>query len=317
MSALVQIAVICLFWGAVLGVLLLVGRRYLIQSQIRRRMVEVAAGGGGIAGGVDPAEQDILTRWLFLAGFRAPGAAFAFLSITFLALTVGVAVALMLTFSGVVARSAWLLSPIPGAVSDLFAVVVYSGPWVFLLILVLIPTLIVRNSRQRRVTEVEQDLPLLLELLATLSEAGLGFDAALERVLQGQPPDRVLSSELRTFQLEALAGRPRVQCFRRLARRVEVTALSVFVSALVQAEQVGAGVADVLRRQAEDARDRRREQAIALASSLPVKLTFPLVLCFLPAIFVVTLGPIAAQYISTAGDLLPKNQPTLRTQPLR
>jgi len=67
--------------------------------------------------------------------------------------------------------------------------------------------------------------------------------------------------------------------------------LSIFVSALVQTEQVGAGVSDVLRRQADDLRGRRREEALTKAASLPVKLLFPLVICFLPGILTATLGP--------------------------
>ena len=76
-----------------------------------------------------------------------------------------------------------------------------------------------------------------------------------------------------------------------------------------QVAEVGAGVADVLRRQAEDARDRRRERALALAQSLPVKLTFPLVICFLPAIFVVTLGPVFLKFFQFAEALLNRRTP--------
>jgi len=67
--------------------------------------------------------------------------------------------------------------------------------------------------------------------------------------------------------------------------------LTIFVSALVQTEQMGAGVSDVLRRQADDLRGRRRENALAVAAGLPVKLLFPLVICFMPGILVATLGP--------------------------
>jgi len=71
----------------------------------------------------------------------------------------------------------------------------------------------------------------------------------------------------------------------------------VFVSALVQAEQIGASIAETLRRQSEDVRDRRRERALLLAQALPVKLFFPLVLCFLPGILLSTLGPALYQLI--------------------
>ena len=80
-------------------------------------------------------------------------------------------------------------------------------PWTVFLILVLVPWLIVRRSRRQRVEKVEQDLPISLELLATLSEAGLGFDAALSRVLDSVMEDRPLAREFRTYQSDLLAGR--------------------------------------------------------------------------------------------------------------
>jgi tight adherence protein C len=162
----------------------------------------------------------------------------------------------------------------------------------------------VRAARRRVVTEIEQDLPLVLDLLATLSEAGLGFDAAVARIIATQPPERALTIELRAFQRETLTGRPRIESLRRLSRRVDVASLTIFVSAVAHAEQVGAGVATVLRRQAEDTRNRRRDRALALAQALPVKLQFPLVICFFPAIAVVTLGPLMMQFIAAAEAII-------------
>lgn len=80
--------------------------------------------------------------------------------------------------------------------------------------------------------------------------------------------------------------------------------MSIFVSAIVQAEQVGAGIAQVLRQQANDLRDRRREDAMAMAMSLPVKRLFPLVICFLPGIFVAALGPTAYQFFQHIDTVL-------------
>jgi len=147
-------------------------------------------------------------------------------------------------------------------------------------------------------------MPVTLELLATMSESGLGFDSALDKVIESQPDRRPLFEELATFQLEILSGVSRVMCFRRLARRLEVPSMSIFVSALVQAEQVGAGFSHVLRVQADDLRNRRREDANMLAQALHVKLMFPLVICFLPGIFVCTLGPIFMQFIRLADGMM-------------
>jgi tight adherence protein C len=221
----------------------------------------------------------------------------------------GIALVLLVRRSGLVEAGLRELERIPGAVGEVFWVPLVLGPWIILTIVVCLPWLVVRASRRRIVTEVERDLPLVLELLATLGESGLGFDAALARVVAAQPPERPLTAEFRTFQRETLTGRSRVDALRRLARRLDVPTMTIFISAVVQAEQIGSGVADVLRSQAEDVRDRRRDRALNLAQSLPVKLLFPLVICFLPAIFVVTLGPIMLQFIKFAEAILYRRSP--------
>ena len=73
---------------------------------------------------------------------------------------------------------------------------------------------------------------------------------------------------------------------------------------MVQAEQLGMGIARVLRQQAEDVRNRRRERAIAFANSLPVKRVIPLVICFLPGLFVWTLGPAFVQLFKIADSFI-------------
>ena len=155
-----------------------------------------------------------------------------------------------------------------------------------------------------RVEQVEQDLPISLELLATLSEAGLGFDAALARVLESVMESRPLAREFRSYQADLLAGRARVEALRRLSRRLEVSSVTILVSALVQAEQLGSGIAQTLRRQADDLRERRRERANAFAMALPVKRMFPLVICFMPGIFVWTLGPFFVQLFQFADTFI-------------
>jgi pilus assembly protein TadC len=227
-----------------------------------------------------------------------------FLAATALLGAAGAAAAFFSRASALFAQGLRLLETFPGGVGDIFLPILYLGPWTFATILTCLPWLVVQRTRRRRVESMEQDLPVTLELLATLGEAGLGFDAALARLLDSQPYDRPLSRELRTFQLDTLSGRSRAECFRRLAARVDLPALSTFVSAIVQAERVGAAVAGVLRQQADDLRDRRRENAMALAMSLSVKRLFPMMICFLPGIFVATLGPTFFQFFQYAETIL-------------
>ncbi len=96
---------------------------------------------------------------------------------------------------------------------------------------------------------------------------------------------------------------------RWLDRRVAVTWFSIFISAVVQAEQIGAGLAEVLKIQAEDFRQRRREQALALAMSTPVKLLFPLIVCYMPGIFTAAMGPTYFELIKFLDSLVVSIKP--------
>ncbi len=278
--------------------------RWQLSAKSRDRVFAEVEAEQPVGFDVDPEEMSTLARWLFLAGFRSQDAAATYVGCQCLTLTLGLAIPVILLLGGWMRAMERGLQILPGAVGEVFLPFVYLGPWIVGIGIVLIPWLIVRAARRRRIQDVETDLPVYLELFATLSEAGLGFDAALDRILRSQAEGRPLADEFRTFQVELLAGRPRVQSLRRLGNRVEVSSLTVFVSAVVQAEQVGSGLASVLRRQSDDLRDRRREDFLAKAMTLPVKLVFPLVICFLPGIFAITLGPIFFQFFQFADSLL-------------
>jgi tight adherence protein C len=248
--------------------------------------------------------QGRLSRWLYLAGFRSPETTALFYGVNVLTITTGGIVALMLYQSPSLLEMRRNVQGIPGLVGEALDVVLAASPFLIVAILGSIPTTFVRSSRRRRVLHIEQDLPMTLELLATLAEAGLSFDAALQRILESQSRERPLAREFRHFQLELVAGVPRIQSLRHLAQRIEVISVTIFVSALIQAEHVGASLSETLRRQADDVRDRRREHALLQAQGLSVKLVFPLVICFLPGIFVSTLGPTLFQLIQVADSVI-------------
>lgn len=239
-------------------------------------------------------------RWLYRAGYRGSSAALLFLLATGACITAGMAIALFVTLSGLQTLMEQTVVLVPGGVGETFLPVVWVAPWLLLAMIGVTPWLIVRRARRQRVELVEQDLPLALELLSTLSEAGLGFDAALTRILKTRLSGRPLATDFQMFQADLLAGRTRVGSLRRLSARIDLPSVSVFVSALVQAEQLGMGIARVLRQQADDVRARRRERAIAFANALPTKRVIPLVVCFLPGLFVWTLGPAFVQLFKMA-----------------
>ena len=244
-----------------------------------------------------------LARWLARAGYRKPNAQNIFIGATAGCVILGIAISQ--AYRLVLLRQLLIaISVVPGNAGDVLALLLESGPWILLLISGFVPTLAVRAARRARVEAIERDLPLALELFATMAEAGLGFDAALTRIVRAQGSERPLASEFLNFQHDMMAGMSRTQALRQLGRRVDVPSLTTFTSALIQAEQVGASMAETLQHQAVDLRQRRRENALLQAQALPVKLVFPLVVCFLPGIFATTLAPVLFQMVQVANGVL-------------
>jgi tight adherence protein C len=142
------------------------------------------------------------------------------------------------------------------------------------------------RSRQRLVVKA---LPDALDMVTTCVEAGLGLDAALGRVAdQMKGP---LAAELSQTLREIAMGRLRREALSELGERTGVQELISFVNAVIQAEQLGVSVAQVLKVQSDQMRMRRRQRAEQLAHEAPVKMVFPLVLCIFPAFMLVILGP--------------------------
>ena len=238
---------------------------------------------------------------------RATGhtaAAQRFLGLTLGAVFAGFLVALLLQLTGMSEQIANRLAVIPGSLAQVLAAVATTLPWILLVLCGVAPMLIVRKQRRIRERRMHVELPVLLDLMATLTAAGLGFDTALERYLQAADPSSPLVQEWRQFQREIAAGQARVAALRAVATRCHVIPVSTAVSALVQAEVQGSSIANILAQQAEDARLRRRDQVLLLAQALPVKLVFPLMICFLPGIFIVTLGPALLEFVRMADQII-------------
>lgn len=287
--------------AAALGLACVTGRSWSVR---RRALIRLYAMDDHLAAAPGPAGRDTaLGRWLARSGYRRPNAQALFVAATAACLVVGFAISQ--AYRQLVFRPLLdAVSNVPGSAGDMLALVLQGGPWILFVLAVFVPTLLVRTRRRSRVRAIEQDLPLALELFATMAEAGLGFDAALANIVKAQGLDRPLITEFVGFQHDMLAGMPRAQALRQLAHRVDVPSLTSFTSALIQAEHVGASMAETLQHQAVDLRQRRRENALLQAQALPVKLVFPLVVCFLPGIFVSTLAPVLFQMVQVANSVV-------------
>jgi len=153
----------------------------------------------------------------------------------------------------------------------------------------------------RKVTErsdaILKDLPDTLDLLAISVEAGVGFEGALGIVCEHF--DSPLADEFSRTLQEMELGLPRREAMQNLKKRTEVPELSNFVLALTQADALGMPVGRVLKTQASEMRTKRRQWAREKAAKLPVKILFPLMLFIFPTIFVIVLGPAAAQILQS------------------
>lgn len=248
--------------------------------------------------------RGVLSSWLYRAGFRSPIASTIFITATLVCCLIAILFVVGVYRYGLIAQATDALYGIPGGVGNVMVPFALALPWLVVVILSLLPTLLVRSVRRRRTEAIQQDLPLLLDLLNTLSQAGIGFDSALDRILDAQDQQRPLVQDLRSFQRDTLAGRSRLDSLRRCMRRVEVPMFSSFISALIQAEQTGAGMSSTLRIQAAEMRSRRRERASAIAMAVPTKLVLPMVIGFLPGIFVILLGPMMMQALGMLNQQL-------------
>jgi tight adherence protein C len=158
-----------------------------------------------------------------------------------------------------------------------------------------LPDILLYNAGIKRQEKIQKALPDALDMLTVCVEAGLGFDAALAQVARNTTGP--LAAEFSRVLQEIQIGKSRSQALRAMTYRTTVPELRAFVSALVQASELGIAIADVLREQAKEMRVRRRQRAEEKAQKVPVKILFPLVFCLFPSMFIVIIGPAAISIV--------------------
>ena len=172
-----------------------------------------------------------------------------------------------------------------------------------------VPGMILARLAKRRQHRIRLSLADALDLLVVSVEAGLGLDQALQRVgdeLAFAYPE--LSSDLRIVTLELRAGTNRPEALRNLADRTGVEDLSSLVAMLIQTDRFGTSIAQSLRVHAESLRTKRRQRAEEAAAKTGAKMVFPLVFCIFPAIWVVTIGPAAIQFVKVLFPIVERGQ---------
>ncbi len=156
-----------------------------------------------------------------------------------------------------------------------------------------LPDLWLSGQIAKRKKVITKALPDALDLLTISVEAGLGFDAAMNKVAQKW--DNALSHEFARTLAEIRMGKTRREALRDLCSRTDVPDMNASLAAVIQSDQLGVSIAKVLRVQSEQMRVLRRQRAEEEAHRAPVKMTFPLIFLIFPAMLIVILGPAGIQ----------------------
>ena len=168
-----------------------------------------------------------------------------------------------------------------------------------------LPALYVRARASRRETAIINGFPDSLDLMLICVEAGLGLEAALDRVAREMTIAQPVVSELiATATLRLRAGASREEALRGLADDAGVDEVRSFATLLIQSDRLGTGIAQTLRTYASEMRERRRMRAEEKAHRLPVLLSIPLVACMLPTMIGVLMLPAIIRLITKIGPIM-------------
>jgi len=189
-----------------------------------------------------------------------------------------------------------VLGVVGGSLGSLF---VLSGPSVGRVVLAAlvagvvwaVPDLLLYSRGQERQAAITLELPDTLDQMTIAVQAGLGFESAMARA--GRTGSGPMAEELTRTLQDIQLGQPRRAAYQALAERTTVPDLRRFLRAVMQADEYGVSISDVLKVQAAEMRLKRRMRAEEKAMQIPVKVIFPLMLCILPVLFIVLLGPAA------------------------
>jgi tight adherence protein C len=238
-----------------------------------------------------------LRRKLFQAGITRKNAVGLYTMVR-----VGLAAGLPLLFIGFTLLAKIVNSPIPEGVNrwlpDLGSLGSYQAVSVLLAAGYFIPSIWLDRKATARRMRIEEAFPNALDLLQVSVEAGLGFDAAMTRVgneLKRASPD--LAQELLSVQFQVQAGKPRDQALREMADRVGIETIQSFASMVQQSMLFGTSMSQAMTTYAEEMRQIRELRAQEMANKLPVKMSGVMASLMLPALVLLTVGPVVIRYM--------------------
>lgn len=185
---------------------------------------------------------------------------------------------------GMMIAGPWVVNTLMGITLPLF-----SGMAVFAFAGFVIRRYSLTSAITERKKAIEGQLPNVIDLLSVSVTAGLGFEQALGYVTERC--EGVLVDEFKLLQQQLLMGRSKKEAMRGLAERCEIDEVSTFVSSVLQAEEVGISMQNILNSQSNSIRQSHKQKVEEKAAKLPVKILLPIIIFIFPVIFIVLLGP--------------------------
>ena len=171
--------------------------------------------------------------------------------------------------------------------------------WIFFITLVgfALPSIWLNDNRTRRVNLVIRAMPIYLDFITMCVQAGLNLQGAIGQAVEKAPPSP-LKNQFTTVLRDIRAGVTRSDALRRMADRLQIKEVTSFVSAVIQAEKMGAAMSEVLEVQSEQRRSERFQRAEKMAMEAPIKLVGPLIIFIFPVTFIVLGFPIVMKFLS-------------------
>jgi len=148
-----------------------------------------------------------------------------------------------------------------------------------------------------RKAQMQRDLPSFIDLMALLVEGGLDLMVAIERIFEKMNTEGALREEIQTLLQEARLGSSRKDILQRWAHRTDLADSQSLASLIIQSDEMGTPLAQMLRSYGEDMRNRRILRAEEIAAKIPVKILFPMMVFFFPIVFAILLGPVALEFL--------------------
>jgi tight adherence protein C len=250
-------------------------------NRVRNQLVKLVGSLGNLFKPKGEGQSSDLRRSLLRAGYRRETASVIFLGIK--------AFLTIVFFGSSFLMKLWFLRGLTGFHFMLFAIILGLAGFY-------LPNLWLRMKIARREEKILVGFPDALDLMVVCVEAGTGLDAAINRVGEEMRlSNSVLAEEFKLLSLELRAGKQRRDALKNLATRTDLEEVSSLVTLLIQTDRFGTSVAQALRVHSESMRTKRYQRAEELATKLPVKMVFPLIVFIFPSIFVTVLGPAIIQ----------------------